>query len=281
MSSGDAHRSSPEWDLSRKVQLGRTSLQVSRLGLGASYGVSRRACRTAFDAGVNYFFWGSTRTRGMALAIRELARQHRDELVVVLQCYVRFPSWVARSIDQGLETLGLDYADVLLLGWHDKLPSARLLDAVEAQRKEGRFRYLAISSHQRSLFRTLLHQGRYDIFHVRYNAAHPGAEQDVFPELPAGGRPGIVAFTCTRWGHLLEAKRMPPGEPPLSAGDCYRFVLDNPRVDVAICGPKSDEEMDHALSILRKPSLDEAELARMRAIGHHVHEQRSLSDWIL
>ena len=100
----------------------------------------------------------------MALAIRELARQHRDELVVVLQCYARFPSWVARSIEQGLKTLGLDYADVLLLGWHDKLPSARLLDAVEAQREKGRFRYLAISSHQRPLFRTLLHQGRYDIF---------------------------------------------------------------------------------------------------------------------
>ncbi len=74
----------------------------------------------------------------MALAIRDLARQHRDELVVVLECYVRFPSWVARSIDRGLETLGLDYADVLLLGWHDELPSARLLDAVQAQREANR-----------------------------------------------------------------------------------------------------------------------------------------------
>ncbi|MBW2523224.1 MAG: aldo/keto reductase [Deltaproteobacteria bacterium] len=269
------------WDLSRRVRLGSTSLSVSRLGLGASYGVSRRACHQAFDAGVNYWFWGSTRTRGMALAIRDLAPGHRDELVVVLQCYPRFASWLRRSIDKGLDTLGLDYADVMLLGWHDRHPSRKLLDAALVERDRGRFRYLAISSHQRPLFRSYLDDGLYDIFHLRYNAAHPGAEQDVFPFLPAEGRPGIVAFTCTRWGHLLDPKKMPRGEAPLSAADCYRFVLADPNVDVAICGPATDEQMTHALSALRSARPDEDELARMRAIGHHVHEQRSLSDWIL
>lgn len=264
-----------------KVELGRTGLQVAPLGIGASYGISRRACRKAFDAGVNYFFWGSTRTRGMALAIRDLAPQHREELVVVLQCYVRYPSWVRRSIDKGLRTLGLDHADVLLLGWHDKLPAPRLLDAVHRERERGRFRHLAISSHQRPLIRKMLEDERYDIFHLRYNAAHPGAEQDVFPHLPSHGGPGIVAFTCTRWGHLLDPKRMPAGEPPLTAADCYRFLLAAPHVHVAICGPASDEQMDEALQVLRGPPLDEEQLRRMRAIGRHVHERRSLSDWVL
>ena len=124
-------------DLTRKVPLGRTGMLVSRLGIGSSYGPSRRACRQAFDAGVNYFFWGSTRTRGMALAIRDLAPRHRDEMVVVLQCYVRVPSMIPRSIDKGLTTLGLDFADVLLLGWHERPPSPRILAAVEQQRERG------------------------------------------------------------------------------------------------------------------------------------------------
>ena len=94
-------------ELGEKVLFGRTGIKVSRLGIGASYGVSRDACREAFDAGVNYFFWGSSRTQGMALAIRELAPRHRDELCVVLQSYARSPRLLSRSIRKGLQTLRL------------------------------------------------------------------------------------------------------------------------------------------------------------------------------
>jgi len=271
---------SPRADLTQKVTLGRTGLQTSRLGIGSSYGVSRRACRTAFDAGVNYFFWGSIRTRSMALAIRDIVRSGgRDELIVVLQCYVRFPWLIPRSIEQGLRALRLDHADVLLLGWHEKPPAPRILEVVEQQRQQGRFNHLAISSHQRPLFPALLRDGRYDVFHLRYNAAHTGAEQDIFPHLPESGGPGIVSFTCTRWGDLLHPDKMPAGQAPLTAADCYRFVLASPHIHVAICGPKNDAEMAHALTALEAGPPDEEELARMRTIGRHVHEQKSLSDW--
>ena len=38
-------------------------------------------------------------------------------------------------------------------------------------------------------------------------------------------RPGTVSFTATRWGKLLDPKKMPSGEKPLTAADAYRFVL--------------------------------------------------------
>lgn len=261
-------------DFSARVPLGRTGLEVSRLGVGSTYGVSERACRTAFDAGINYFFWGSVRTPEMGAAIRDIARHDRDQLVVVLECYARRPWFVRRSVNKGLRQLGLDYADVLLLGWHEQVPDERSLEEVERLRSENRFRFLGISSHQRPLFRRFLQDGRYDVFHVRYNAAHPGAEQDIFPHLPADG-PGIVSFTNTRWGDLLKARNMPPGQEPPTAPACYRFVLSNPHVHVAISGPKNDREMDEALSVLKQGPMDDEELARMRAIGRHVHEVRS------
>jgi len=288
-------------DLSQRVPLGGTGIQVSRLGIGSSYGVSREACLEAFDAGVNYFFWGSTRTPGMALAIRDLTPNHRDGLCVVLQCYARRPSLVSKSIRRGLEALRLEYADVLLLGWHEKAPSRRVLDAVEEERLRGTFKHLAISSHQRPLFKDFMEDGRYDVFHVRYNAAHVGAERDLFPFLPGGAvdgsaeasgaddaadpalppatGPGIVAFTVLRWGDLLNPKRMPPGEAPLTAAECYRFALSNPHVHVAITGPKSDEEMRHTLGALKAGALDVKEMARSRSIGDHVYRQKSMADW--
>jgi aryl-alcohol dehydrogenase-like predicted oxidoreductase len=258
-------------EFSQKVVLGRTGLSVSRIGIGSSYGVSERACRMAFDAGVNYFFWGSVRTPQMGLAIRDIARSRREDLVVVLQCYVRNPRLAQWSIERGLRTLGIDQADILLLGWCQDPPSPRLLDRLEQVRGKGRFRFLGISSHKRPLFQEFLRDGRYDVFHVRYSAAHRGAEQEIFPYLPGTGAPGVASFTNTRWGDLLKPKNMPSGTAPLSAPDCYRFVLSSPHVHVAICGPKSDAEMEDALTVLSSGPLDAQELDRMRVIGDHVH----------
>ncbi len=262
-------------DFSEKVAFGRSGLKVSRLGVGSSFGVSERACKAAFDAGVNYFFWGSVRTPSMGAAIRDLARGHRDELVVVLECYARRPWTIRRSVEQGLRQLGVDHVDVLLLGWHEKVPKERTLDTVEALKAEGKFRSLGISSHQRPLFRELARDPRYDVCHIRYNAAHPGAEQDIFPHLEAPA-PGIASFTNTRWGDLLKAENMPAGDRPATAPDCYRFALSNPKVQVAICGPANDGEMQEALDVLKQGPLDEEEMAHMRRIGEHVHGVRSV-----
>ena len=258
-----------------KVPLGRTGLEVSRIGVGSSYGVGSRALLAAFDAGVNYFFWGSVRTRSMAFAIREIAARQRDDLVVVLESYTRGRHTLRWSVDRGLKALRLDCVDVLLLGWHDRLPKPALLEEAERLREAGKFRYLAVSSHQRPLLRHFIDEDHYDIYHLRYNAAHPGAETDLFPSLPQP-RPGIVSFTNTRWGTLLQQKNMPAGETAPTAADCYRFVLTDPHVDVASSGPKNDREMEMATSVLSSGPMDPDELARMRRIGRHVHGVRSI-----
>ena len=265
-------------DLRRRVVLGRSGLRVCPLGVGSSYGVSRESCLRAFDEGVNYFFWGSVRTEGMARAIHQLTPSHRDELVVVLQCYVRFPWLLNRSVEKGLKTLGVQHADVLLLGWHDRVPPERLLKATEEMRARGLFRHLALSTHNRPLVSDLCRNTVFDVFHLRYNAVHPGAEEDVFPHLPEQGRPGIVSFTNTCWGRLLDRARMPAGQAPVRATDCYRFALSNPKVDVAVCGPKNDEELSCALSALDEGPLHEEEMVRIRLIGRHVYDNKTLRD---
>jgi aryl-alcohol dehydrogenase-like predicted oxidoreductase len=264
----------------RRVRLGKSGLMVSPLGLGASYGIPQKACQAAFDAGVNYFFYGSTRTVGMGLAIREIARGNRDGIVVVLECYVRDVRKLPLSVELGLKKTRLDFSDILLLGWYDELPAPRIIDAACRLREQGRFRRLAISSHNRPLFAELAKDERFDVFHIRYNAAHRGAEVDIFPHLPAEGAPGIVSFTNTRWGDLLKAKNMPGGFEPPTATDCYRFSMSNPHVQVAIAGPKDESQTRAAIAALEKGPMDDEELSRMRTIGDHVHGIRSLSSML-
>jgi len=256
--------------------LGRTGLEAGALGVASSYGAPARAFEEAFERGCNYFYWGSFRTRGMRDAIRNICRAgKRDELIIVVQSYSRVPLLMELFCRKALRDLGIDRADTLLLGWYNSGPPAQnIIDRALEMRSNGLFRFLAISSHNRSLFPRLADQGIYDLFHIRYNAAHRGAETEVFPyltSLPVDKKPGIVTYTATRWGHLLDPDRMPQGHEPPSASDCYRFVLSNPAVDVCMCGPRDLHQMRDALEALSLAPLSPDELDRMRLIGDHVH----------
>jgi len=253
--------------------LGRTGLEAGRLGVADSYGAPAEAFEEAFEKGCNYFYLGSGRHRaGMKQAIRNIVgRGRRDGLIVSIHAYARFGLLTEYFLRKTLESLKLEYADVLLLGWHNRRPSSLLLNRAAAMKNKGLVRFLGMSGHNRSLFPKMAEEGLFDLFHVRYNAAHRGAEEETFPFLTGDNRPGMVTYTATRWGQLLKAKNMPPGEPALASSDCYRFVMSNPGVDVCLCGPSDTGQMRAALQALELGPLGPEDLTRVKMIGDHVH----------
>jgi hypothetical protein len=98
----------------------------------------------------------------------------------------------------------------------------------------GLIHAVAVSTYHRpQAAATANHNG--DVLHVRYNAVHPGAERDIFPKLASPEvRPGIATFTATCWGDLMKPDKVPAGAKIPSAGDCYRFNLTNPAVDLCL-----------------------------------------------
>ncbi len=260
-----------------RVVLGRTGLSVSPLGIGSSYGTNEAMVEEAVDRGVNYLYWGALRTKKMAEGIRKVARRRRDDVVIVAHMTTRNPSALSKAVDKALRQLGVDHLDVLLLGWHNKRPDSRLIDRIARLKDQGRVRFSALSGHNRRLFPELEREKLVDIFHVRYNAAHRGAERDIFDPLPRQDGPGIVSYTNTRWGSLLKASNMPPGEAAPTAADCYRFVLAHPSVHVAVCGPNSMAQLKEDLEALERGPMSEEELDRMRRIGDHVY--KNVNPW--
>jgi len=255
------------------VTLGRTGLRVGRIGLGASYGVSASAVERAFhERGVNYFYWGSIRRRGMRDAVRHLAPAHREGIVVALQSYDRTGLLMAPFVTRGLRALAIDRADVLILGWHQRPVPRRVLDAALRLKERGLVGHLAMSGHDRGLMGRLAADPAqpFDILMFRYNAAHRGAATEILPWLAPMNRPGTIAYTATRWGQLLDPKRMPEGERAPAAADCYRFALADPRVDMVLAGPANDGELDEALAALDRGALSADEMARLRRIGDHL-----------
>jgi aryl-alcohol dehydrogenase-like predicted oxidoreductase len=260
-------------DFNEHTLLGRTNLKVKKLGLSGGFGIPAKAVEKAYhEFGINYFHW-STRKPGMKEGLRNLARTERENMVIALQSYDHLGLYLTRSVEQGLKKLKIDSADVLILGWHGKMPPKLVLKTAEKLKKRGLIRFLAVSGHKRLLFGRLAQRADspFDIFMTRYNAVHKGAEEEIFPFLPQKNRPGLTTYTATCWGRLLDPKRMPPNEEPLSAAECYRFVLSTPIVDLTLFGPKTEEEMGQALLAFRDGPLSDKEMLRIRRIGDHLH----------
>jgi aryl-alcohol dehydrogenase-like predicted oxidoreductase len=264
-----------DMDFKKKTTLGRTGLKVARLGISSSFGAPAAAFEEAFERGCNYFTWGTFikgRSSTMREAIRNIVKKgRRDDLVIAMLSYAHSAFLTERFFMRGLRDLGIEYADVLILGYYPRRPSQRVIEGALRLKEQGMTRFLGLTSHNRRLFPQLRKEGFFDCFHIRYSAAHRGAEQETFPYLKGKDRPGVVTFTATAWKRLLKHKKMPPGETPPSAVDCYRFVLSNPAVDVCMMGARSIGQMRENLKALDKGPMTKAELDRMRKIGDYIY----------
>jgi aryl-alcohol dehydrogenase-like predicted oxidoreductase len=245
------------------------------MGISSSFGAPAAAYEAAFERGCSYFTWGTFirgRQKEMRTAIRNIASAGRREDLVVSMLTYAHSAWITELLfTRGLKAAGLDYADVLLLGYFSRRPAQRIIDGALRLKEKGLVRFIGLTSHNRRLFPKLAEEGIFDVFHVRYNPAHRGAETETFPHLKGEDRPGVVSFTATAWRRLLDPKRMPAGEAPLTAADCYRFVLSNPAVDVCMMGAKTIEEMRENLKVLEMNPLTAEDMQRARRIGDHVY----------
>jgi aryl-alcohol dehydrogenase-like predicted oxidoreductase len=243
--------------------------RVHRLGLAASKGIDEATIREALDAGVNYLFF--TR-KSMVRPVREAVRRDRARLVIASGPVLGyFAGSIRRATEKVLRTLGTDYLDVLQIFWLGRmsaLTEGNLAEMVRL-REEGKVRALGVSIHDRPRAGRLAEDSPLDLLMIRYNAAHPGAEEDVFPHL-ARRRPAVVAYTATCWRKLLRPPRGWEG-PAATAGDCYRFCLTSPHVDVVLTAPASAAELRENLQALERGPLSPEEEVRMRALGRAVH----------
>jgi aryl-alcohol dehydrogenase-like predicted oxidoreductase len=258
-------------DFSGYTTLGASGLEVSKMGIGADAGIPARALEWAFERGINYFYWGSRRRPGMKEAIRKLAASRREKMVIALQTYDYTGLALRQTFTQGLQALAIDYADVLILGNRNGPVPRRVLDRALALKERGLARHLCVSAHGRSAFRQHLDSKNFDLIMVRYNAAHRGAEQEVFPLLGEPGRPGVLCFNSTRWGHLFDPRWMPQGEKLPSPIDLYRYVLSNPSIDMVLTAPQTTEQLEENLRTLEMGPVSEEERAWLERIGDHVH----------
>jgi aryl-alcohol dehydrogenase-like predicted oxidoreductase len=233
--------------------------------------------RRALDAGVQVFFAYGFDSQ-MIRVLRELPPRQRRQVVIVTGAYNLL--WghpnLRRTLEKRLRQFRTDYLDCFfLLGVMGKETYLdRALEEMERFRQEGKIRAVGVSIHARKLAGELVKRGAVQALMLRYNAAHRGAEQDIFPHL-AAHHPAVISYTATRWTALLRRPRGWPRDGRIpTPGMCYRFVLSNPHVHVCLTAPSNASQFEENLAALRDGPLGESDMAFMRRFGDAVHARQ-------
>jgi len=241
-----------------------------RVGLAASFGIDEAGVEEALER-IQYVFWNPLARKVTRPLQRALRRDRARYVVAGGPTLAVFPWQLGKYVDRARLLLGTDYLDVLQLYWLGKMSrySQGMIDELVRLRESGKVRALAVSIHDRPRAGRLAEGSPLDALMIRYNAAHPGAEQDVFPHLERR-HPAVIAYTATSWRKLLKAPAGWTG-PVMTAGDCYRFCLTSPHVDVVLTGPKDVGQLRENLAAVEEGPLDPDEERWMRELGRRVH----------
>lgn len=257
---------------------------VCRLGI-ASYGtttITPDDIWYAIGKGVNFLNWAGL-AEGLSdgdvysRAVTSLGDK-RKSVVVCAQFGARSAVDAAAELKSALEALGTDYIDILTMyyvetpdEWDEITSPGGAIQYLRDAKRDGVVRRLGITSHQRKLAARIVESGHLDLVMIRYNAAHRGAEREVFPATQSLGLP-VIAYTALRWGALLRPTiDDPPGYAVPRAPDWYRFVLQHPAVAVTLAAPQSRAELEEDLQVLEATGpLGESEYAALAEHGERV-----------
>ncbi|MBF8259196.1 MAG: Aldo ket red protein [Actinobacteria bacterium] len=262
--------------------LGRTGIQVSPIALSAwsvraagKAGLKLSASdveRAFHEHGINTFLvtW---QMREVAEGVRRLVRAgHRDELVLITEVGIPTAGFISRGFEKNARALGVEMFDVVLLGWVQAhwYVTGKSWPAMLRLKEEGKTRAIGFSSHNRLLAARLAREIEVDVLMIRYNAAHRGAEREVFAAF-GDDRPAFIAYTATRWGMLLQPLPKAGFPKGMTAPECYRFALSHPSVDMVLCAARTPGEVREDVAGLLEGPLDPSRHAEACRYGDAVH----------
>jgi predicted aldo/keto reductase-like oxidoreductase len=251
---------------------------VCRLGLASHDGAKLTVADVhgALDRGVNFLNWAGTEDT-ISRTIAGLGSR-REQVVVCVQFGARSAAESPEELRSILSAIGSDYVDVVTFyyvetaeEWAEIIGPAGALEYCRSAQKAGHIRRIGLTTHQRPLAAQAVRSGLTDLLMIRYNAAHRGAEQEVFPVAEAAGLP-IIAYTAQRWGALVRSTPDDPAGfavPPAPAW--YRFALQSPAVTVVLAAPHTREELEEDLTVLEVTEpLASEEFNRLAEHGQRV-----------
>ena len=263
----------------RTAKLGRTGLEVVRLGCGGipmiplpvEDGVA--VTRAALDAGMNYFdnaraYGNSEEKMGRALEGR------RDQVVLATKSHARSAVGALEHLETSLTELRTDHLDIWQLhdvstvgDYEQVMAPGGALEAAHKARDQGKTRFIGITSHNPECLSRAIASGEFDTVLLTYSIAAVWTEP-IMAEAQKRDI-GVVVMKPMSGGVFFRlSAEQEQGLPAITPEETLRFVLTNEDVDVALSGFSRVEEVPANLAVLNdlKP-LSPEDRARLLKFG--------------
>ena len=262
----------------QRTTLGKTALQVSRLGAGLAeigalddLSTASRVLNAALDGGITFLDTAPCYDKSEEWIGRSIAHRRHEYVLATKAGHVidgyKGREWTATtivdSIERSLKRVRTDYLDLVQL--HscsvEVLERGEVIQALLDARRAGKARYIGYSGDLKGA-RWAIDSGTFDTIQVTLNLVDQWARWDVLPQAKAAGM-GVIAkrpIANAAWG-------APPSRDPVREG--YRqgaqamidmgpipqapedpillalgFVLAHPEIDTAIVGTANPQHME-------------------------------------
>ena len=268
--------------------LGDTGLSVSCIGFGAipimdhDEDYSIRLVRRAIDLGINYFDTARA-YKDTESKLGKAIKGHRNEVILATKTHVRSYKQACESIDESLRLLDVDMIDIYQLHGIDSqeemdkvLSTDGAYRALAEAQKQGKIRFLGITSHEPSFLVKVLkqQQAHFDVILVRYSINNKEQEHELFGLAKKIGV-GIALMKTLNGGLLAIPKDVAQlridGESLGIAQGAVKYALASDFGDTVVVGLGSEKELEEISSLGNEPqSFDNEYIEKLTGLAEQV-----------
>jgi len=259
--------------------LGRTGIKLPVITMGVMNSDNPNLIRTALDAGVVHLdtAHGYMRGKNEEVIGGVLKGRPRDSFVLATKIYLprdektglykdtATQETFSSGLDISLQRLGLDYVDILYHHNVWKRESALyepVLKGLEKARKEGKARFVGITTHQNEpeVIQAAIDSKFYEVVLTSYNfrQKHYSEVRKAIAKA-AGAGLGIVGMKAIGGVALVASK-----PEKVDARAALKWVLQDPNVHTIIAGFTTFDQLEMDLSIMEDLSLTRSEKSHLQ-----------------
>lgn len=259
--------------------LGKTGIKLPIISMGTHLTSDPNLVRAALDAGIVYLdtpsgFYGANRE-----IIRSVIKDRpRDSYVIATRVFeprrnprtdlfrkeIKAGPFV-EEFETNLKQLGLEYVDIFLLAGISRKEAAlfgTLLNAMEKQKKEGKTRFVGLSTHRNEpeVIRATVESKVYDVVFTAYNFRQPHREE-VKKAIAFAAESGLgVVAMKTMAGVYWDRER----KHPINAKAALKWVLGDKNVHTTVPGITTFDQLEKDLSVMEDLTLTPEEKAGLK-----------------
>ncbi|MDA0239879.1 MAG: aldo/keto reductase [Proteobacteria bacterium] len=266
--------------------------------------------RTALDQGITVFdtasSYGSEEAMGLGLkGVDRASVVVSTKHFIAARGSDYTTEEIISGLDNSLKIMGLDYFDIFFIHGLRATQLPRAIDdvfpALKLEQEKGKFRFLGateapVSDPRHDMVRQVTEQDLVDVVMVAFSVLNQNARQIAFPGTQAKGIGTYMMFVVRNMfayhGHTWDTFRRLADEGKLpaefaadenaldflirpdSARDlldvAYRYVRDEPGVDVTLFGTGKEEHLIHNVESLLGPPLLAADREKLDALFGHL-----------